>query len=428
MDYQDSNVDFASSCQRLSLKRKRREPHGIIFGNGKNPLKRACSISSFQHFSLTDLGAIFNHYSCGTELIESKGMLQFCRDLNVDTMDVALLVLSYQLSVAECGVFTKQEFVTGLSNLGIYSMYQLQEALPSLREYALTHLNDIYTYAFHSLKEYESQLTIPLDGALEMIRILTAHLPHGQNFIHYMKKENHEYLGMNYDQWTMFLQFNLQITMDFENYDENGCWPVMIDDFVLYMRSDDKSSSEEPISYYESNYDNQCFNSCNSPDSSSSGYSPFSSPFKSNNNNINNVINNNSHNNNLLFSTFNSHMQNANNIYSPFDPPNSNNFNHSYNLKNNNINNNNNYFNNNNFNSQNNNSLFSSFNTHSNNNNHSLNNNSHNNNNNINSYNNIHNNYPQNNSLFSSYNNQSLFSHKEESDSCSEVDFGMDVI
>jgi len=428
MDLDYSNGEMASSCQRLSLKRKRRETVGVIFGNGKNPLKRSCS--SFQ-FSLTDLGIIFNHYSCGTEFIESKGMLQFCKDLNVDTMDVALLVLSFQLNVSECGVFTKQEFVNGLSNLRIYSMSQLKEALPGFREYALTHLNEIYVYAFHSLKEYESQLTIPLDGALEMIRILTAHLPHGLNFINYMKRQNHEYLGMNFDQWTMFLQFNLQISMDFENYDENGCWPVMIDDFVLFMRSEDRFGfAEESINYYESSYDNQCYGS---DSSSGSSYSPFSSPFNNTNSfNNQNDFNNNDYfpDNNLLFSssTFNNHPQSNSNINynNPFSSSN-NNYNQSFhnNANHNNFNNDNinNYFSNS---TQINNSFFSSFNSYGHNTNNNYfsnnnNNNSYNNQNNGSYFNNNNNNQFNNNNLFSSNVQRNLFSNKEDSDSSSEI-------
>jgi hypothetical protein len=47
-----------------------------------------------------------------------------------------------------------------------------------------------------------------------------------------------EYTGMNFDQWNMFLQFNYHITLDFENYDENCAWPVMIDDFVAFMKDE----------------------------------------------------------------------------------------------------------------------------------------------------------------------------------------------
>jgi hypothetical protein len=68
------------------------------------------------------------------------------------------------MSVAECGVFTKQEFINGFTNLGISSLSHLKESLPFLREYAFNNLNEVYAYAFQSLKEFDSQLTIPLEG------------------------------------------------------------------------------------------------------------------------------------------------------------------------------------------------------------------------------------------------------------------------
>lgn len=166
-------------------------------------------------------------------------------------MDVALLVLSYKLQVAECGVFTKQEFINGLTNLGLTNLYQLRECLPLLREYANTHFVEIYSYAFHSLKEYESQLTIPLEGALEMIRTLSVHLPHSHNFIRYMRKQN-DFTGLNYDQWNMFYIFNQTITLDFENYDGNSFWPIMIDDYVAYMKN------VEPCEEFEQSTSSSC--------------------------------------------------------------------------------------------------------------------------------------------------------------------------
>jgi hypothetical protein len=66
--------------------------------------------------------------------------------------------------VAECGVFTREEFVNGLTTLGISSLSQLRDCLPFFRDYAVTNLSEIYAYAFQTLKEFESQLTIPLEG------------------------------------------------------------------------------------------------------------------------------------------------------------------------------------------------------------------------------------------------------------------------
>jgi DCN1-like protein 4/5 len=70
-----------------------------------------------------------------------------------------------------------------------------------------------------------------------MIRILSFHLPHSHNFIRFMRLQN-DFTGMNLDQWNLFYLFNQTITLDFDNYDPNSAWPVMIDDFVSFMKSE----------------------------------------------------------------------------------------------------------------------------------------------------------------------------------------------
>jgi hypothetical protein len=152
-------------------------------------------------------------------------------------MDVALLVLSYKLNVRECGEFTKEEFVRGLTEMDISTLSQLKSTLVALREYADKHSSEIYLYAFRTLKEFDSQLTVPLEGALEMIKLFQSHLPHGKGFVRFMNAQT-DYTGMNYDQWSMFLQFNQQISLDFENYDHYA-WPVMFDDFIAFMRTEE---------------------------------------------------------------------------------------------------------------------------------------------------------------------------------------------
>lgn len=38
------------------------------------------------------------------------------------------------------------------------------------------------------------------------------------------------------DLWMQILEFGLTVTTDLSNFDENSAWPVLIDDFVTYMK------------------------------------------------------------------------------------------------------------------------------------------------------------------------------------------------
>jgi len=49
-------------------------------------------------------------------------------------------------------------------------------------------------------------------------------------------KEQTSYKSVNLDQWMNILEFSRTIRADFTNYDENGAWPVLLDEYCEWAK------------------------------------------------------------------------------------------------------------------------------------------------------------------------------------------------
>lgn len=54
--------------------------------------------------------------------------------------------------------------------------------------------------------------------------------------------EQSKYKVLNKDQWCNILEFSRSISPDLRNYDEDGAWPVMLDEFVDWHRKNSVSN------------------------------------------------------------------------------------------------------------------------------------------------------------------------------------------
>jgi DCN1-like protein 1/2 len=93
---------------------------------------------------------------------------------------------------------------------------------------------EMYQFTFNFAKN-PCQKSLDLEDAIAYWNmILAERFPYLQMWIDFLRE--HHKRNIPKDTWNLLFDFSLVINKDFSNYDEEGAWPVLIDDFVEYAR------------------------------------------------------------------------------------------------------------------------------------------------------------------------------------------------
>ncbi|KAG8386658.1 hypothetical protein BUALT_Bualt03G0171500 [Buddleja alternifolia] len=170
------------------------------------------------------------------DMISVDGITQLCNDLHVDPQDIVTVVISWHMKAATMCEFSEQEFIAGFQSLEVDSLEQFQEKIPFMRSELQDEqkFREIYNFAFEWAKE-KGQKSMALDTAIEMWKLLFAEkkwplIDHWCQFI----QEKHN-KAISYDTWSQLAEFARKVDPALSNYDPEGAWPYLIDDFVDYL-------------------------------------------------------------------------------------------------------------------------------------------------------------------------------------------------
>jgi DCN1-like protein 4/5 len=107
-------------------------------------------------------------------------------------------------------------------------------------DYLYNLLNDsntfklIYRYAYDFARD-KDQRSMDIETAKAMLQLLLSkNWPLYPEFAQFL--EQGSYRVINKDQWWNILEFSRTINNDLKNYDFLGAWPVLLDEFVEWMR------------------------------------------------------------------------------------------------------------------------------------------------------------------------------------------------
>jgi DCN1-like protein 4/5 len=185
------------------------------------------------------------------EVIGPQGIETLCKDLQIDPEDVVTLVLAWRLGATEMGYFTRSEFVDGLKKMQVDSLEKLKAEIPKMRQQLndATCFREIYRFAFQFAKAEEESKCIDIVTAEALLQLLlVGRYQLATSFAEFLKQSPASLKGLNNDQWMSLLEFVRQ-TDSFDGYDENGAWPCVIDEWVLWAIGDQDKSENDDSAY-----------------------------------------------------------------------------------------------------------------------------------------------------------------------------------
>ncbi|KAM7480291.1 hypothetical protein LguiA_028504 [Lonicera macranthoides] len=177
--------------------------------------------------------------SCG--MIDPEGIESLCSDLEVDHTDVRILMLAWKMQAEKQGYFTLEEWRRGLKALRADTTAKLKKALPDLEKEVRRQSNfvDFYSYAFRYCLTEEKQKSIDIESICELLDLVLGSQFRAQvdSFVQYLRMQI-DYKVINMDQWMGFYRFCNEISFpDFSNYDAELAWPLILDNFVEWVRA-----------------------------------------------------------------------------------------------------------------------------------------------------------------------------------------------
>ncbi|GFU17174.1 DCN1-like protein 4 [Nephila pilipes] len=249
---EDSTVEFEDSerLARLSIvmppqRRKRVEAVEEPKANNKRQRMHNSSRKSSRTAEIIDDS--FSHKKCtllfseyaganDPDVIGPEGMEKFCEDIGVEPENIVMLVLAWKMEAKQMGFFTKSEWLRGLRDLECDSLEKIRNKI----EYLRSLLNEpvvfknIYRYAYDFARD-KDQRSMDIDTAKAMLQLLLGRLWSMYSLFHQFLES--KYKVINKDQWCNVLEFSRTIKPDLSNYDEDGAWPVLLDEFVEWLKT-----------------------------------------------------------------------------------------------------------------------------------------------------------------------------------------------
>eukprot|EP00298_Acanthocystis_sp_HF-20_P008262 c17576_g1_i1.p1 GENE.c17576_g1_i1~~c17576_g1_i1.p1 ORF type:complete len:246 (+),score=72.53 c17576_g1_i1:28-765(+) len=183
------------------------------------------------------LEALFAEFKDPNEdKIGVNGMVKLCDKLQVDPSDVIMLIISWKLKATAMCEFTHAEFIQGMTQMRVDSLEGLKAKFPALKAELADEVifKNFYNFAFmYSRDPGAKSLGVETAVALWKI-ILEGKWKFLDLWIQFVQEQYKH--SISKDTWSMLYDFICDVGDNLEKYDDQGAWPVVIDEFVNFAK------------------------------------------------------------------------------------------------------------------------------------------------------------------------------------------------
>lgn len=223
-----------------------------------NPRRYAAATETKSQVDRKKIEQLFQKYKeidreKSEERILVNGMVRLLEDLRLAPESIRVLILAWKCDAKTQCEFTRDEFMRGILELGSDSLEKIGKALQSSESELqnIQKFRDLYSFTYNYAQHSSTQKNLDFEVAVAYWRILlTGRFVLMELWLEFLKEVNKN-RSISRDTWNLLFDFAVNINGDINRFDGEGAWPVLIDEFVEWVRPRIPSQAEDDVMIVE---------------------------------------------------------------------------------------------------------------------------------------------------------------------------------